>query len=104
MGLMEREYMREDYKKESSCKRWNGKAERKRNYIDSINFDSLSINKDIEPRLIYNLKKQILISKKNVLKDIILYGHLRSFLLLDLYSSLLLIFALTIQLFFNVMH
>ena len=38
---MEREYMRDNYKKDVLCKRWNGKEKRKRYYIDSINFDFL---------------------------------------------------------------
>ena len=78
MGLMEREYMREDYKKESSCKRWNGKAERKRNYIDSINFDSLSINKDIEPTTYIQTKKtNINLQKKRTER----YNFIRTFTL-----------------------
>ena len=48
MSLMERDYMREEYKKNDIlCKRWNGKEKRKRKYIDSIISDSFYTDKPL---------------------------------------------------------
>ena len=72
MSLIERDYMRKDYKKnEISCKRWNGKEERQKKHIESIISDSFYTNKPFTD-LQYNLAKNYK-NKNN--------GFIRSFII-----------------------
>ena len=72
MSLMERDYMREDYKKNDTfCKRWNGKEERQKKHIESIISNSFYTNKPLTD-LQYNSAKNY--KKKN-------NGIIRSFII-----------------------